>query len=371
MTTFQSLFARSLLFAVGLLALPHASFASPGDDRPGAVYTMSNGADGNRVLVFHRHAGGGLQWAGSYPTGGLGTGASLGDQGALASSGDGRWLLAVNAASNELSVFAVRRDALVLTDIVPSGGENPLSVAIDANLVYVLNAGGAAGSTDNISGFYLSPLGRLQALPGSTQALSAANTGPAEISFALHGDQLVVTEKNTNRLDQFAVDESGVAGAVHSSPSSGATPFGFAISRSGLLVVSEAPGSALSSYWLHPDATLSGVTASLADHQGAACWVVLSKNERFAYTANAGGNDISGYRVTPDGSLTLLADGGVTGVADKHPLDLAVTEDGRFLYSLNTVSQTIVGFRIGADGSLTRVSDTSGVPASAAGLVAR
>ncbi|HUL52903.1 MAG TPA: beta-propeller fold lactonase family protein [Opitutaceae bacterium] len=371
MTTSQSLFARSLFLALGPLAVPLAGFANHDDDSAGTVYTMSNAADGNRILVFDRHAGGGLKWAASYPTGGMGTGASLGDQGALALSGDGRWLLAVNAASNELSVFAVHRGVLVLTDIVPSGGENPISVAIDANLVYVLHAGGAVGSSDNISGFYLSPLGRLQALPGSTQALSAANTGPAQISFGLHGDQLVVTEKNTNLLDQFAVDTNGVAGPVHSSASSGATPFGFAVSRSGLLVVSEAPGSALSSYWLHPDATLNVVTASLGDNQGAACWVVLSKNERYAYTANAASSNISGYRIAPDGSLTLFADGGVTGVVDNHPLDMGVTEDGRFLYSLNTGSQTIVGFRIGANGSLTRVSDTSGVPASAAGLVAR
>jgi 6-phosphogluconolactonase (cycloisomerase 2 family) len=237
--------------------------------------------------------------------------------------------------------------------------------------VYVLNAGGAVGGSDNIAGFYLSDRGRLTALPGSTQPLSAANTGPAQINFALSGDQLVVTEKITSLIDQFAVDDKGVAGALHISASSGATPFGFAVSRNGVLFVSEAPGSALSSYQLHGDATLSWVTGSLANHQAAACWVALSKNERFAYTANAASNTISGYKIAADGSLTLLATSGLTGLADNHPLDLDVTGDGRFLYSLAANSQTIVGFRIGADGSLSRVSDVGGLPVGGSGLVAR
>jgi 6-phosphogluconolactonase len=365
----QNLCARSLLFSLGLIALPLAGFAD--HDAPRTVYTMSNAVDGNRVLVFTRNEGGVLKSKGSYPTGGLGTGAALGSQGALAMTRDGDWLLAVNAASNEVSVFSVRDDVLVLTDVVPSGGKQPISVTVDANLVYVLNAGGAVGGADNITGFYLSDHGRLSALPGSTRSLSAANTGPAEISFALSGDQLVVTEKNTSMIDQFPVDDKGVAGAVHTAPSSGSTPFGFAVSPNGFLFVSEAAASALSSYQLHADASLSLVTGSLVNGQAAACWVALSKNGSYAYTANAASNTISGYRIAANGSLTLLSSNGLTAMADQHPLDLAVSDDGRFLYSLNANSQTIVGFRIGADGSLSRVSDAGGLPAGGGGLIAR
>jgi len=358
-----------MLLSLGMAALPFAVSAQ--NDTPGAVYTMSNATDANRVVSFSRSAGGELKPAGIYPTGGKGTGAGLGSQGALALTDNGRWLLVVNAGSNEISVFSVRNDALVLTDVAWSGGSRPISVTVADNLVYVLNNGGASGSSDNISGFYLSEKGQLHALPGSTRLLSGANIGPAQVSFGLRGDALIVTEKNTSLIDSFVVDDSGRAGPLTSTPSSGSTPFGFAVSSRGFLLVSEAASSALSSYQLHASGSPSLVTGSLLNQQAAACWAVLSKDEKFAYTANAASNSISGYRVASNGSLALLNANGLTAIADNHPLDMAVSDDGRFLYSLNSTSKTIVGFRVGEDGSLTRVSDVGGLPAAAGGLVAR
>jgi 6-phosphogluconolactonase len=366
MSSCKRILAHALLTILGFPALPLISSAQ--SDSPGAVYTLSNAIDSNRVLSFSRTASGQLQANGTYITGGHGTDAGLGSQGALAMSNDGRWLLAVNAGSNELSVFSVRNDSLVLSDIVASGGQTPISVTIADNLVYVLNAGGGA---NGISGFYLSERGELHPIPNSTRGLSAANVGPAQISFGLRGDVLVVTEKVTNLISGFAVDDSGRAGSVHSTPSSGAVPFGFAISSKGQLFVSEAPGSALSSYQLHQDGSAAVITGSLANHQAAACWVVLSKNEKYAYTANAASDSVSGYRVAADGSVTLLNSNGLTAVTGDSPLDLAVTNNGRFLYSLNAASRTIVGFRVGEDGSLARVSEIGGLPAGGAGLVAR
>jgi 6-phosphogluconolactonase (cycloisomerase 2 family) len=167
------------------------------------------------------------------------------------------------------------------------------------------------------------------------------------------------------------VNDSGRAGGVKTTPSSGAVPFGFAISSKGYLFASEAPGSALSSYRLNADGTAAVVTASLANTQAAACWVVLSKNEKYAYTANAASDSISGYRISADGSVTLLHSNGLTAVAGDSPLDLAVSNNGRFLYSLNAASRTIVGFRVDEDGSLSRIAEVGGLPAGGAGLVAR
>jgi 6-phosphogluconolactonase (cycloisomerase 2 family) len=350
---------------MGLFALPFTGTAQ--NDTPGAVYTLTNAPDTNRVMLLSRNAKGELTASGAFATGGVGTGAGLGSQGALAMSDDGRWLLAVNAGSNELSVFSIQNDALVLTDIVPSGGVRPISVTIAHNLVYVLNA----GVPENITGFLLTERGELLALPGSTQALSGANVGPAQVSFGLRGDVLVVTEKTTNRIDGFAVDDSGRAGPATVTPSSGAVPFGFAISSKGYLFVSEAPASALSSYRLNADGSLNVRTPSLVNHQGAACWVVLSKDEKYAYTANAASDSISGYRIHEDGTVTLLDSNGLTAVAGDSPIDLAVSRNGRFLYSLNAASRTIVELLVREDGSLTRIGEIGGLPAGAAGLIAR
>ena len=108
--------------------------------------------------------------AGMVPTGGMGTGGGLGNAGALALSENGQWLIAVNAGSNDVSVFRVLGDKLQLTDRAGSGGLMPISVTIDRHIVYVLNDGGTA----NISGFILDPAGKLHSIAGSTRALSSA-----------------------------------------------------------------------------------------------------------------------------------------------------------------------------------------------------
>jgi 6-phosphogluconolactonase len=88
----------------------------------------------------------------------------LGNQGAVVLSNDHKWLLAVNAGSNDISVFQVEDSGLTLTDLVPSGGTEPISVTIYKDLVYVLNDGGLDGDTANISGFQLNSSGELTPL---------------------------------------------------------------------------------------------------------------------------------------------------------------------------------------------------------------
>ena len=107
----------------------------------GAVYTMTNAAASNSVVVYSRSADGTISAPAVILTGGAGTGSGLGSQGALALSDDGRWLLAVNAGSNDLTVFAVGNSGLTITDRKPSGGATPISVAVNKDMVIVLNAG--------------------------------------------------------------------------------------------------------------------------------------------------------------------------------------------------------------------------------------
>jgi len=148
-----------------------------GDNVSGAVYTISNQVTGNAVVVFARAGDGTLTPAGSFGTGGTGTGASLGSQGAVTLSDDGRLLFAVNAGSNDVSVFRVGSQELSLLSRTASGGTQPISVTVHRNVVYVLNAGGAG----NITGFTIEHDGELAAIAGSTQSLSSATAGPAEV----------------------------------------------------------------------------------------------------------------------------------------------------------------------------------------------
>src|SRR5262249_9859285 len=272
----------------------------------GAVYTMSNGADRNAILIFDRLSDGSLVGAGAVATGGTGTGAGLGNQGGLVLSGNEKWLLAVNAGSNSISVLEVRRQGLRLVEVQPSGGVRPVSVTEHRGLVYVLNAG-----SDNIVGFTLGRDGRLRPLDGSARPLSSGATDPAQIAFAPDGDVLVVTEKATNKIVTFEIGRHGLPGDPRVQDSAGQTPFGFAFGKRDQLFVSEAFGgaenaSATSSYDVDRHGVLTAISGSAGTNQTAACWVVVTPNGRFAYVTNTGSGSISGYAIDFDGTIELL-----------------------------------------------------------------
>ena len=349
---------------------PHLAFAQAD---PGAVYTTSNAPAGNQILIFTRGADGTLTAAGSVATGGAGTGGGLGNQGALTLSDDGRWLLAVNAASNDVSLFAVRANGVELTDLASSAGVRPVSVTVHNDLVYVLNAG-----DDTVSGLRITPHGRLAPIDGSTRGLSGSGTGPAQVAFTPDGRVLVVTEKNTNLIDTFQIGGDGRLADARMLPSHGATPFGFAFGKRDQLFISEAFGgaanaSAVSSYDVDRDGSVTLESGSVPTNQSAACWVLVTKGGRFAYTSNTGSGSISAFGIDHDGGLALLTPTGRTGVtgAGSAPIDLASSDDGRFLFSLNSAAHTIGAFRIESDGQLVALPFASGLPAGANGLAAR
>jgi len=152
------------------------------------------------------------------------TGGDLGSQGALVLSDNGRWLFAVNAGSNEVSVIAADGNNLHLTDTVASGGEKPISLTSHGNWLYVLNAGDGG----NITGFRLGRNGHLAPIPSSTQYLSNNGAGdapgPAQVAFRPDGRQLVVTEKGANQILTYDVRRSGQATAPVVNASEGMTP---------------------------------------------------------------------------------------------------------------------------------------------------
>lgn len=342
-----------------------AAAVTAAESDPGNVYVMTNETTGNAVVIYRRSAAGELVAGGSVPTGGLGIGAGLGSQGALVLSDDGRWLLAANPGSNDVSVFAVQPDGLIPTDLVASGGTGPTSITISNDLVYVLNAGGSG----NIAGFWMKN-GDLEPVPGSIQPVSTSAAAPAQIQFNAQGTLLVVSERATNRIVTYPV-VNGVAGNPTAYPSVGAVPFGFDIDSQNHVIVSEAQGAAqgtgASSYDLGQDGSVTPISQSVGNGQGAACWLVISKNGRFAYTANAATNNLSSYTIASDGSLAVLEAGVPT---DMQPLDMDLSNNGRYLYVIDGRSDTIRGFRINADGTLTDIGVRAPVVATAVGMAA-
>jgi len=343
----------------------------------GGLFTMTNDANGNAVVAFSRDQDGQLSFLHAYPTGGRGTGMSLGNASGMTLTTSGRYLLVVNAGSNNVSVFGVHGDTLSLVERESTGGKMPISVTESRGFVYVLNAGGNVGGKDSIVGFKLGFGGKLMPLAGSMRPLSQASTGPAQVGFSGGGQNVIVTEKNTNIIDTFVVRADGLLNGPFMHMSKAPTPFGFAFDLRGHLLVSDAgakqQGAAgLSSYTVDPGHGLAPITPFSPDGQTAACWVAVSKDGTIAFVANTGSGSVSGFHDSFNGVLAPLNNGSPLAMlgASSAPIDMAQSSDGRFLYVLESGIGAISVFTEHAGGQLSPMVGVSGLPLSVDGLIA-
>ncbi len=346
----------------------------------GHAYVNDNTAGSNTVAGFDRHADGSITPIPGSPfaAGGAGLGAGLPSQGAIQLSSDGRYLLAVDAGSNEISVLRLGYNGVpkLLGSPVPSGGGEPLSVAVSGDLVYVANA----GSTEtNVTGFRLSPDGDLSPLPGSTVALPAGS-GPDDVLFDPTGHKLVVDLDNTSSIASFHVRRDGLLVAAPGSPIAGQGfgPFGaeFRPTNPSQLFVSNAHNvgagtGTVSAFLAAGSGQLAPIGASpFKDEQTAPCWVEISHDGQFLFAVNTASGSISSYAINPDGSLVLL---GSTpfGVAGAGAVDARLSPDGKTLLVDGSKAGVIASFAVNG-GELTELaSSPTPLPtgAFAAGLV--
>ncbi|MDE3229523.1 MAG: beta-propeller fold lactonase family protein [Chloroflexota bacterium] len=340
---------------VGGVAQAHAASAA------GHIYVLDNPAGPNSVSVYNRAANGALTYAFTTLIGGLGTGSALGSQGSLILA-DGR-LFAVDGASDQISVVAIHDGALRPAGVYSSRGVAPVSLTYGDGLLYVVNAGDAV-TPANVAGFRVADDGALIPLVGANRTLSAAQPGPAQVALSPDDAILAVTEKGTNTIDTFSVGDNGRLSARVSVPSVGQTPFGFAFNpaQAREMVVSDAAGgaagaAAVTAYFADAQGARLA-SGPVADHQTAACWLLITASGRYAYTTNAGSGTISGYRLTSDGGLALLNASGVTGVtgAGSHPVEMTFSPGSRYLYALDAGTRTLSAFAAQADGSLAPVT---------------
>src|SRR5689334_1517213 len=377
------------------------------------VYVLSNLDTGNTVLVYDRADDGALTFLEEVSTGGFGSGPGelppplppfpgpipLDSQDALIKTEDGRFLIAVNAGSNDLAVLAITNNGLRLVDTVPSNGTYPVSVTEHRGLVYVANAGQTPdefpGAVPSISGFRLDGDGKLHNIEGSRMIVGPANASAADILFSPDGKVLVMTELNGNMVDVFRMGHDGRPIDETRIPANSRTPFGEQFSHGNILALVETNDTSrrlavdketsASSYRLADDGTLIPISKAVPSGETAACWIRFTPDGQFAFAINAGSGSISTYRLSPAGELSLVSAVTVdTGGPFSLPIDSDITADGRFLYvaaaldGLNGVPQiplplkvgTIQVYRIGSDGSLTLVSKTTGIPFTTEGIVA-
>ena len=341
--------------------------AGPSAAVQGYVYVNDNTEGTNTIAAFGRHADGSLTPVpGSpFPAGGAGTGSGLASQGAIQLSGDGRFVIAADAGSNQISVLRVENDGalkLLPGGVVPSNGIKPVSIAVNGALVYVANAG---PSDSNYTGFELSPSGRLSPLPASTVALPDGSQ-PGDVTFNSTGTNLIGARVATSEIDSFSVGSGGLLTAAADSPfaAQAAGPFGseFNPTDPSQLFVSNAhqgvgQGS-VSAFSTASDGTLSSLGSSpYANGQSGTCWVEISHDGQVLFAVNTGTGTISRYDIGAGGTLTLVGSTPVSQQAGVGAVDARLGPEGKTLWVDESRVDAIGAFAV--DGStLTELAPT-------------
>lgn len=363
---------KRLIAVAGLLALggigsvttAHGAFARSGPS--GHVYVNDNTAGTNTIAAFDRNADGSLTPTSGSPfaAGGAGTGAGIGSQGSLQLSNDGRYVLAADAGSNQISVLKIRADGAltpVSSSPVSSGGNKPVSIAVHGQLVYVANAG-AGGS--NYTGFTLNPGGHLRPLANSTFPLSDA-ANPGDVLFNSTGTNLIGAEINTSVIDSFTVDEDGrlTPAAGSPFPAEGLGPFGseFRPTNPTQLFVSNAHNGGnnlgtVSTFIVPSTGVLTSAGGPYPDFQNAPCWVEVSHDGRYLFAVNTASSSISSFSIAANGSLSVLGStpfsGGVHGEEDAR-----LDPSGNNLYVVDSGSNAVSAFAV-SGGNLTELGSS-------------
>ena len=246
--------------------------AAPADDSDvrvvGAMYALTNQHDPsqqisaaadaasepdrvNQVVAYTRSSDGSLQQIGVYDTGGVGeniraSGANpLASQDPLIVSKDQRFVFAVNAGSESISSFRINDDysltpaSLDISTSGSSGAQNPVSLTIYENILYVANTGNFVDGNgieldtlpedrnrvnSSIIAFTIGDDGTLTELAGSEMPGMAPNAG--SIEFSSDGRSLYITERRTDEIVAISLDENRLPVSDSVLSSITAQPFG-------------------------------------------------------------------------------------------------------------------------------------------------
>ena len=367
------------------LVLPSTASASKKSNLRESVYVMNNSPNGNRIQTFRKRANGTLKLIASRPTGGLGAGDNaeadpLGGQDSIITSDDGRFLYAVNAGSDNISVFFLPRSGRpILLQVVSSQGDFPVSLTSDGEFLYALNA----GSDGSITGYEIQGFGILSPIAGSTRTLGtgqigipagpARNIAPGDIAFDRLQRRLLIpfgtsAELGEGQLLAFSVDDAGVPSQdMTTTISPGRVPFSVDFTRNGFALVAEAFGEAP----ISDGGSVSSLDFGLANDlsavntvnvmQAATCWVRAGNVSDLVFSSNTNGGSLSSMRASRTGELSLLDSAAASGIG--APVDFDLSDDDEFLYVTTSTEGGVRGFRVNpGSGQLTDIGLFEGLP---------
>ena len=396
------------------------------DGFAGAVYAMANGFDGNSIVAYGRNDDGTLSLIGEFPTGDLGA-AFDGGEGldplisayALERSADGKFLMAVNAGSNTITVFRINNDySLTVVDSESTFGVGPNSIAQKGNMVFVTNIdedGIFTGEPDQEGNLVTYTIDGRGDLTPQTNSIRSLGARPSAVRISPDGRYVVAAMINSGSAalasgstDELLVYRINRSGSISPSPlGSGASTLpgnnanrnlpsaiGFEIvyeNGANYVVVTEArefqadgtppafpnlQTGSVSTWRLESNGSLTPINLDVitgndfTDGERTACWIAFSNDQKYFWVSNALESTLSTFEFN-NGVIDLVnrveASGTPPGSSDPATafantdgwIDLYTSRDGKYLYQLYGLDGTIGVFKI--DGSsLSLIEEVSG-----------
>jgi len=212
---------------------------------------------------------------------------------------------------------------------------------------------------------------------GSLERLGAFASGGAGDGVAHLTSQgsVTLTADGRHLLGAFEIAAGGLLGEMRVQASPGPTPYGFALTNEGVLIVTEAfragKGEAAASSYAIGGGSITPVTRSVGNGRSEICWAVVSKDQRYVFTTNFADGAVSRYAI---GSDTISLEDAVAGITvDGQPglRDEDLSADGRYLYAIDADQGRIIGWSVGEGGSLSSIGSWGGLPPTVAGPAAR
>src|SRR6266478_8782400 len=353
--------ALMVLFGFALVTTSlraQGNFVYTNDDinGPNTVSGFSVGSNGTLTLVP----------GSSFATGGTGTGVCCLNRPTVGNVGN--FLFASNTGSNDVSVFSINAGTGTLSLVAGSpfatgGSGDPFGIALSPTPDGKFLVAGNGGS-NNLTVFTIASSGVLTPVAGSPfPALST----PWGIKVSPDGKFLAVAERDSNQFEMFSIASSGSLTSLGAFPGEGGEgeEIGVDIDCATSLLYGGGGGVGISTivdaYSIASNGTLTPVPGSpfiegsLPPNRSDNNVELLSPDDKTLFVTNQFENTINVFSVASNGSLSLVAGSPFPNLGAFLPSGVATSKDGSLLYVANG-SNSISVFSVPSTGVLAEVA---------------
>ena len=314
------------------------------------------------MLAFRRDARTGeLTRIGSYATGGTGqlnvpklVGPDDGDQQVQATA-DAKFLYAVNQGSDTVAAFRIKADGgLQLIGTFASGGDQPDSIGIAGNTLYVANRGDAGQghpgtTTPSVTAFNINRDGSLTAIPNSTVNFPVGSfvtqtlVSPDKRFLFVEAATLAGTPGG-NTVNTFRIGTDGRLTAAPGGPASaGANApvlLGAAAHPRLNIVYTGFTSAGQVGVFTYDETGRTNYVGTSAGTGAAPCWCTISADGRLLYVANTASDSVSVFSLADPlhpvqiQELALGGPRGTPGGPQTIVFEIALDPTGKFLFAV-------------------------------------